>query len=102
MEWDNKVKMIQLGNKRDVSDDAKKEFQSYVLENIKMFDTQSWEMFCELVDLVVDEMIQDIEFWKKVYSEIKNVDCNQDGLRLRSRMRIALIQTICEDRLKLV
>ena len=99
MEWDNKVKMIQLGNQRHDSKESKNEFQKFVLENINSFDDQAWDMFCNLVDLVIDEMKQDIEFWEKVYTKIKDVDCNYKKFGLRSRIRIAMIQTICKDEL---
>ena len=84
MEWDNKVKMIQLGNKRHNNQESKVEFQKFVLDNIDSFDGQAWDMFCNIVDLVIDDMknvdrweyeTKD-EFWKQVYTKIKNVDCN--------------------------
>ena len=99
MYWENKVKMVQLGNQRRDSEEAKNEFQNFVLENIDSFDGQTWDMFCNLVDLVIDEMKQDIEFWKQVYAKIKDVDCNDEKFGFRSGMRIAMIQTICEDEL---
>jgi hypothetical protein len=99
MEWDNKVKMIQLGNQRHNSEEAKNEFQKFVLDNVDSFDGQSWDMFCNLVDLIIDEMKIDIEFWKQVYAKIKNVDRNDEKFGLRLGMRIAMIQTICEDEL---
>ena len=99
MEWDNKVKMIQLGNQRHNSEEAKNEFQNFVLENIDSFDGQAWDMFCNLVDLIIDEMKQDADFWKQVYSKIKDVDCNDERFGFRSGMRIAMIQNICEDEL---
>lgn len=101
MEWENKTKMVQLGNQRYNSDEAKKEFQNFVLENVNSFDVQAWDMFCNLVDLIVDEMKKDLEFWKQVYVKIKDVDCNDEKFGFRSGMRIAMIQTICEDELSL-
>jgi hypothetical protein len=97
MEWDNKVKMVQLGNQRYSSDEAKNEFQKFVLDNVDSFDGQAWDMFCNLVDLIIEEMKKDLEFWKQVYSKIKDVDCNDEKFGLRSGMRIAMIQTICKD-----
>ena len=99
MEWENKTKMVQLGNQIYNSVEAKKEFQKFVLENIDSFDFQSWDMFCNLVDLIVDEMKKDIEFWEIVYQKIKNVNCNDEKFGFRSGLRIAMIQTICEDEL---
>jgi len=101
MEWENKVKMIQLGNQRDNSEEAKKEFQKFVLENMDSFDGQAWDMFCNLIDLIIEEMKKDLDFWKQVYPKIKDVDCNDEKFGLRSGMRIAMIQTICEDELSL-
>ena len=99
MEWNNKVKMVQLGNQIHSSEEEKNEFQKFVLENVDSFDGQAWDMFCNLVDLIIDEMKEDIEFWKQVYTKIKDVDYNDEKFGLRSGMRIAMIQTICEDKL---
>lgn len=96
MEWEAKTKMIQLGNKRDDSEEAKKEFQDFVLENIDSFDGQAWDMFCNLSDLIVSEMKQDLDYWKHIYQRIKIVDCNDPKFGLRAGMRIAVIQEICE------
>ena len=101
MEWENKTKMVQLGIQTHNSDEAKKEFQNFVLENINSFDGQAWDMFCNLVDLIVDEMKKDLEFWKQVYPKIKDVDCNAEKFGFSTRMRIAMIQTICKDKLSL-
>ena len=79
----------------------KKEFQNFVLENINSFDGQAWDMFCNLVDLIVDEMKKDLEFWKQVYAKIKYVDCNDEKFGFRTGMRSAMIQTICKDELSL-
>lgn len=101
MEWDLKTKMIQLGNKRDQSPEDKAEFHKFVLENINTFDGQAWDMFVNLNDLLIDQMKEDINYWTAVYNHIKAVDCNDDKFGFRSGMRIALIQTICEDELGL-
>lgn len=101
MERENKIKMVQLGNQIYNSNEAKKEFQNFVLENVNSFDVQDWDMFSNLVNLIVDEMEKDLEFWKKVYAKIKDVDCNNEKFGLRSGMRIALIQTICKDEFSL-
>lgn len=99
MEWDNKVKMVELGNKKNDSDEAKNEFQQFVLDNVNSFDIQAWDIFGNLVDLIIDEMKKDKKFWMQVYEKIKDVDCNNASFGLRSGMRIAMIQTICEDEL---
>lgn len=99
MEWTDKVKMVNLGNKRDESEETKLEFQKFVLDNIDSFDSQAWDMFSNLVDLIIDDMKKDIEFWKQIYSKIKDLDTfySNNNLDLRTSMRIAFIHTICEE-----
>ncbi|MNX96930.1 hypothetical protein D3C86_1292740 [compost metagenome] len=101
MEWENKTKMVRLGNAKNNSEESKIEFQNFVLENIKNFDGQAWDMFLNLIDIILAEMKQDLFFWTKVYQEIKKVDCNDKKFGFGSGMRIAMIQTICEDELLL-
>ncbi len=101
MEWEEKVKMIQLGNQMYRSEEAKDDFKHFVLRNIDSFDGQAWDMFCNLVDLIVDEMKEEVVFWRRVYPKIKYVNCNDEKFGLRSGMRIAMIQTICEKELML-
>jgi hypothetical protein len=101
MEWDKKMTMASLGNQRYDSDKAKKKFQDFVVENIDSFDDQSWEIFCNFVDLIIEEMKKDIEFWKQVYVKIKEFNGYVNRFGIRSGMRIAMIQTICEDNLSL-
>jgi len=99
MEWELKTKMVQLGNQRHDSSAASIEFQDFVLKHIGSFDAQAWNMFCELTDLIVEEMKASAAFWAKVYPYLQNTDCNQLGFRAGFRM--AMLQTICEDELKI-
>jgi hypothetical protein len=92
--------MIQLGNQRYNSEESKKEFQSYVLENIKSFDSQAWDMFVELNDLILDDMKKDLDYWKEIYNYVIKIDCNDETFGFIAGMRIAFIQTICEDEFK--
>lgn len=76
----------------------KKEFQDFVLDNIKTFDLQACDMFVNLTDLIPDEMKKDIDFWKEIYQYIKNIDCNDEFFfSKRSGFRVALVQEICEN-----
>lgn len=101
MEWELKAELVKLGNSTHESKDARKEFQSFVLKNIDQFDKQSWDMFSMVTDLLVDEMKQDLDYWTEIYKRLKNIDCNDEEFGFRSGMRIALMQTICEDELAL-
>ena len=99
MEWLDKVKLVQLGNAINSSENGKMKFQKFCLEYMENFDLQAWDMFSNIISIDNEQMKTDIEFWRSVYLHIKPLDCNSKGLSFRSSMRIALIQTICEDEL---
>lgn len=101
MEWEDKTKMVQLGNKSHESEQSKKEFQTFVLQHVSSFDNQAWDMFVQLTEIILKDMETDIDYWKQVYPHLKNVDCNDKSFGFRSGMRIAMIQTFCEEELKL-
>jgi len=100
MEWDSKVEMVKLGNQNGTPE-GMKAFQDYTLGIINEFDDQAWDMFSNLIILDPKQMGVDIDYWTKVYELIKDIDCNNESFGFRSSMRIAMIQTICEDELKL-
>lgn len=97
MEWENKTEMTKLGNVHTKNEENRKKFQDFVLEHIDTFDNQAWDMFSQLTFINPDEMVTDVDFWAQVYARIKDVDCNVATFGFSSGMRIALIQTICED-----
>jgi hypothetical protein len=101
MIWEKKTELIRLGNQSNISLAAKKEFQQYVLDNIEEFDMQSWDMISVLSGIIIEEMKDDYEYWEKVYPHLIKVDCTDEGFGFGSGMRIAMLQTICEDELKL-
>lgn len=94
--WEDKTNMIRLGNAMN-SGGSKEEFQKFVLGKVATFDGQAWDMFASTVQIMPQEMEQDIAFWKEVYRFIRTVDCNDSKFGFRSGMRIAVIQTICEE-----
>lgn len=96
MDWELKTEMIKLGNVRDQN---KEDFQNFVLEHASEFDGQAWDMFSNLVDIIPNEMKEDIDFWKELYPHLKDVDPNNENFGFRSGMRIAMIQTVCEEEL---
>lgn len=99
MEWESKVELVRLGNQRHNSVESKEKFYNFVLEKINTFDTQAWDMFCNLVDLIADEIKGNPDFWTQVYNKIKDIDCNE-GFGFRSAARISIIQTMCKDLLQ--
>jgi hypothetical protein len=101
MEWEDKVKLVQLGNQRDESPETKKEFQEYVTTNVQNFDGQAWDMFINLIDIIPDEMKQNVEFWKTVYPHIKKAAEGDNNFGIRAALRIEMIIIICEKDLNL-
>ena len=96
--WEDKIAMVQLGNKMNGSTpEAKAEFHQFVLSKINDFDGQAWDMFCNIVNIVPDEMKEDKLFWQTVYKEIGKVNCGKAGFGFRSGIRIELIKMVCED-----
>jgi len=102
MEWEEKTELIRLGNKNYRSDDDRKEFQDYCLKHVDNFDLQAWDMFSNIVEISENDMKKDVDFWTKIFSKLKEIDCNNEKLSFRSGMRIAMIQTMCEEKLKLI
>lgn len=97
MEWELKAELVKLANSRRSNTESEKEFKDFVLKNVSTFDLQSWDMFATITDFIIDEMKADIDYWREIYKYLQNIDCNDFGMRLG--MRIAMMQTICEDEL---
>jgi len=97
MEWTDKTKMIQLGKDQGNT----KAFQEFVLEHINEFDSQAWDMFIEISDVNIKQMIEDKAYWKQIYPHLKKVNCEDSKFGFRTRFRIALSRAICEERLLL-
>ena len=101
MDWDKKTEMCKLGNIMNLGESDKTEFQNFCLKHVSEFDNQAWDMFCNIVDVIPDEIEENVEFWKKIWEHLKCVDCNNKSFGFRSGFRIAIMQTICEDKFKL-
>jgi hypothetical protein len=94
MEWDKKVEMAKLQNNQAG-------LMEFAVKNHKEFDGQAWDMFAECIFISVEEFKEHEDAWKQMWPEVKNIDCNDEKFGFRTGMRIAMIQTICEDELKL-
>jgi hypothetical protein len=101
MEWEEKTQMVQLGNCQHQDENSKIAFQDFVTANVERFDAQAWDMFVNLTDLDVVQMRSDIEHWSKLYKHIKYWDTKDDKVALRTAVRLAAMQTICEEELGL-
>lgn len=99
MDWNTKVDLVKLGNNSYKTPLAKKEFQKFVLLNIKSFDLQAWEMFILLSNIVIDDMEDSVDYWKQIYRHINEL--NIDSFDFKISFRIGLIKNICENDLKI-
>lgn len=93
MEWEKKVEMVKLQNDQDGLLD-------FAVENHKEFDGQAWDMFANCAEIIVSEFQTRKEQWEKIWPELKKVDCNDEAFGFRTGMRVAMMQTICEEELK--
>lgn len=98
MQWSNKLKMIRMKNEAKTPG-QRKELQDFILEHIDTFDDQAYDMLGSVIDLIPEEMANDIEFYKKLYPHIKKLDFTRFGLR--PGMRLAMLATVCEERLNI-
>lgn len=95
MNWELKKQMAKL------ADENKEEFQRFVLEHIDDFDPQAWSIFVESVSIIPDEMKEDIDFWDAVNIVINKSEETIRKAGIRTDIRVAMIQSICEDELGL-
>jgi len=99
MEWDKKVEMIRLGNKA-IDKDSRAELHKFVLEHINTFDEQAWDMLLTTTELIEDDMREDIAFYEQLYPIANTFNDSGHKLGLRSAMRLALLLTIYDERLR--
>lgn len=99
MEWDKKVEMIRLGNKA-IDKDSRAELHKFVLEHINTFDEQAWDMFLTTTELIEDDMREDIAFYEQLHPIAEKFNDSGHKLGLRSAIRLALLLTIYDERLK--
>lgn len=101
MEWEDKVKLVQLGNQNDGSPEKKKEFQDYVLENVVSFDDQAWSMFSLSTTIITDEIKEDLQYWAAIHPYLKKVNLDSPVFGMADSMRLSMLQVICKDELGL-
>jgi len=80
---------------------TKKQFHQWIIDNINEFDELSWDMFVEIIELDVDGMKSDIEFWRKIWPAIREIQYNSSGFGIGYNDKIISIQKICRDDLGL-
>lgn len=100
MTWEEKVEMIQLSNQAD-NKKSRRKFLEYVIKHIEKFDEQAYDMFITGLSLIPEEIIEDIEYHKKIIPYIENKLKNGNGQGLRTSFRLALYITIYESNLNI-
>jgi len=101
MEWENKVKISELANKKGNSTEDNKNFYDFVLEHVDSFDTQAWHIFTELIEIVPETFTENYDFWKIIYPKIRETENKSEGFDMRAMLRLSLIESMCEEELGL-
>lgn len=88
MDWDKKVKMIELSNSGDIEG-----FNAYVLEHISGFDTQDWDMFAHAVTVDPEQIKADSAFWDQVLPPMKDFLGGPESAEssFKGRLRVSII-----------
>lgn len=95
MEWDAKVKLVELGNKIQESSESRDQFEVYVLEQIESFDVQAIHMYLNIISLTKDDILKSIEFHRQVVGYIGKA--KDKSLPLRESIRLELYQMLIEN-----
>lgn len=102
MEWEDKTRMVKLGNAmyNDTTPDPEKvkAFQDFVSGKVKDFDAQAMDMFITIIELIPDDIKKYIEFYRLIYDKLQEMLKNPDiTFGLRSAMRLAMLETLVEE-----
>ncbi len=102
MEWEDKTKMVMLGNQMngDATPDPEKvkAFQDFVLEKIKYFDAQAMDMFITIIELIPNEIKKNIDFYLPVYDKLQEMLKDTEiSFGFRSSIRLSMFEVIVEE-----
>lgn len=92
MDWEKKIELCTLGNRVQANLSDRKDFNRFTLDNMKEFDLQAWDMFLNGCSIITSQMIEDIDFWKKIIYELEKVSIKL--VSIRSQIRCELIINI--------
>ena len=97
MEWDNKVELIKLANKKRESTVTRKKYQDFVLANIDTFDSQAISMFITNETLISEEILESKEFYTEVVKQLAELmkdSTINNKIDFRADIRIELLKEI--------
>lgn len=95
--WEQKVQLISLSNNRHSNDEARYILQKFILEHVKFFDEQAWDMFVHVIDINLEQMKLDIDFWKQMKQYIEVLDTNNDKLGWKTNVRLYMLQVAIKE-----
>lgn len=96
MDWEDKTKLVELGNQKLQHHD---EFREFVMKHIEHFDNQAWSMFCNLINVTQIDIKQYDKFWSKIYNELQKSSLNTNFLSLRDQLRLQVISDTIKKQL---
>lgn len=100
MDWNNKVKLVQLGNRIKNTEEDRKIFYLFVIEHVNDFDDQAWDMFANQINISVPQMEHDKWFWKQIIDKILLVNPEQSShFTTRGAIRILSLQALLQEQL---
>jgi len=101
MEWEDKIKMSKLADKKKDSAEDNKNFYDFVLKYVDSFDNQAWHIFTELIDIVPETFENNYDFWRIMYPKIRETENKLEGFDMRAMLRLSFIESMCEEELGL-
>lgn len=100
MDWDNKIELVRLGNKRQESTVTRERYQEFVLEHINTFDGQAIDMFITNENLITEDILANKEFYTEAINRInelmKDPDIN-NKVGLRADIRLGILEELLKE-----
>ena len=100
MNWDNKIELVRLGNKRQESIVTRKNYEDFVLANIDSFDGQAIDMFITNETLIKEELLERKEFYIEVVKRLTVLMEDKaiyDKVGLRADLRIGILEELIKE-----
>jgi len=102
MKWQDKHKMIQLGNLKDNSDDDFYNYKKFILVHLDVFDVQIVDMFITNETLFRDQIIKHKDFYQKVLDRFNEPEFDkeiQKHISFRANIRIGVLEEMIKGEL---
>ena len=100
MDWDDKIELVRLGNKRLESSVTRKRYQEFVLAHVDTFDGQAIDMFITNETLISEDVLESKEFYTEAINRIneliKDPDIN-NKVSMRADIRLGILEELIKE-----